>query len=292
MAFDTKKWLIDDLGFSAEDAEAMLPKFADRADKLEKGYLRQSDYSKSMNDVSKTQKALDDANAKLNGEMAEWAELTAAEQTKATALRERIEKSDARAFELEQKLTRVAEENGIDPKTLLGTEPAKPAPKAAEFDADGFSKTFDAKLGGIANYMLDLNAELPAIAQEHFELTGERLDTRAFIAGIKDDIKTGKTGNLDPVKRWEAQYQIPTKRSEKATKDIDQRIATARAEERQSVLSEQSLPNTQPRQGTHSPLFTATQATSGSVLKRPQPSQRMAGAVAALATGKYRKSAA
>ncbi len=77
MALDTLKWLTDELGFTADEAKELGPKFADRAEKIEKGYLRQSDYSKSMNDLKKTQDTLTAAEAKLNGEMAEWAQLTA-----------------------------------------------------------------------------------------------------------------------------------------------------------------------------------------------------------------------
>ncbi len=137
--------------------------------------------------------------------------------------------------------------------------------------------------------MMTLSADLPYIAQQHFELTGERLDTRAFIAGIKDDIASGKKGAvMDPVQRWEAQYQIPEKRQAQATAKYDADIKAAEDRGRTAALSEAALPNTGVRQGSHSPVFKTSNVNNGSILKRPQPSQRLGGAVGALATGKYR----
>ncbi len=242
MAFDTKKWLTEDLGFTADEADTLLPKFGDRADKIEKGYLRQADYSRSMNDLKTLEGQIAKNEAKLNADMAEWAEMTAGEQAASTKLKADIEAAQTRAYQLEQRLKRVAEENGIDPKTVLEGDPTPPKVKEpVAFDSKELEVRINTQLGGIATYMLDLNAELPAIAQEHFDLTGQRLDTRAFIAGIKADIKAGKTDNLDPVKRWEAEHQIPQKRIEKQNADIDTRIKAAREEGRTAGISEAAL---------------------------------------------------
>lgn len=290
MAFDTKAWLVEELGFSAEDAEAMLPKFSDRSDKIEKGILRQKEFSRKMNEfdakVAKTQAEIEATNAKLTQEMADWAELTSAEKAQAGDLREKLDASQERIFKLEQKLTRMAEDSGVDPKTVLpGGEATPPKKEAATsvFDPTPLQQ----QIGGVTEYMLSLTADLPAIAQEHFELTGERLDTRAFIAGIKNDLKHKKTDNLDPVKRWESQFEIPAKRTERSTKQRNDELEAAREEGRVAARSEAMLPNTRPvGQGT-SPVF-RTVGQGGSKLQRPQPSDRMAGARAALASGKYR----
>jgi len=290
MAFDTKAWLIDEMGFSAEDAEAMLPKFTDRAEKLEKGYLRQSDYSRNMNDFktksAKAQADLEEANRKLNADMAEWAELTSAEKAQAGNLREKLDESQERIFKLEQKLTRLAEDSGIDPKTVLpGGEatPPKKEPVVTAFDPQPVYE----RIGGLASYMLDLNADLPAIAQEHFELTGERLDTRAFINGLKADIKANKTDNLDPVKRWEAANDIPAKRAARQAEQRKAEIDAAREEGRVAARSEQMLPNTRPVGQGSSPVF--RQVVQGpSKLQRPQAIDKLAPARAALASGKYK----
>ncbi len=104
-----------------------------------------------------------------------------------------------------------------------------------------------------------------------------------FIDGIQKDIAAGKTDNIDPVKRWEGANNIPAKRVEaqaQATKDRETQI---RAEERAAVLSEQAIPG-QPRQGEHAPVF---KGLGESKLQRPQPGNRLSGAVSALATGRY-----
>src|SRR5216683_685470 len=178
MAFDVVKWLREDLGYTEDEAKDLAPKFADRADKLEKGQLRQADYSRVMNEgnakVKKLQDDLSAANERLIADMAEWAEQKSQDGNDTAALKKKVDDSEAAVFKLQQKLTRLAEDAGIDPKTVLEGEvipPKKEEPPT--FDPNPLIQ----QMGGIADYMLTLNAELPAIAQEHFELTGERLNT-------------------------------------------------------------------------------------------------------------------
>lgn len=286
---DLKAWLAD-LGFTKEEAEDLAPKFEGRRDKLAEMQMRQSDYDRRMNEgkseLAKTRDQLAAQEAKLNADMAEWAELTASEQAKAGDLRQAIDAREAKIFDLTQKLTRLAEDHGVDPKTVLGEEPPKEPAKPKE-PATVDLKPIEATISGVADYLLTLNAELPAIAEEHFRLTGQRLDTRAFVAGIKADLKANKTANLDPVKRWETQYEIPAKRQAAADAAIEERIVKARAEERAAVLSEQRLPDSGVGRGTSAPVF----KTGESKIQRPQPSQKGAGALAALTSHKYAKSA-
>ena len=283
MAFDVEKWLTDEMGFTAEEAKSLAPSFTSRSDKLEKGYLRQSDYSRQMNDLKKLEQQLADNNEKLNADMAEFATLTAGEQEQATALRRRIEQAEEKAFKLTQRIEAVAAEPGRDVKELLGE--IEPAPKPKKEEPAAFDpKPLQQQIGGVANYLLDLNAVIDDIADEHQRLTGQRFNRREFIAGIKADIAAGKTDNIDPVRRWEQKFDIPTKRTEAANKAVEDRIAAARAEERAAVLSEQALPG-EPRPGEHAPVF---RVGGESKVHRPQPGSRLTGAISALATGKYR----
>jgi hypothetical protein len=289
MAFDTKAWLTE-LKFNEDEIKDLMPRFSgEREALLEKNQLRLPEFSKKMNDLQKAQDAVAAAEAKLNGEMAEWAELTAAEKASAGDLRKKLDDSEARVFQLTQRATRLAEEAGVDPKTILGDGEPPVDPKLRKEPVTVDLDPLRHQIGGIADYMLTLNAELPAIAQEHFELTGKRLDTRAFIASIKADLKTGKktAEDLDPVRRWEAEFKIPELRATKATEERAKERAADRAEGRAAALSEAALPNTQTRPLTHSPAFRTVDGTK-SKLERPQPGQKMAGAIAALATGKYR----
>jgi chromosome segregation ATPase len=284
MGFNVQKWLTDEMGFTAEEAAALTPQFMDRSDRLEKGILRQSDYSRQMNDLKKLETQLAENNEKLNADLAEFATMTAGEQGEATKLRDRIEAAETKALHLTQKITRYAETNGIDVKEVLGdVEPVKKVEPVA-FDDKALRGDIRNQIGGVANYLLDLTAVVDDIADEHQRLTGQRFNRREFIAGIKADIAAGKTENIDPVKRWEAANNIPTLRTEAETKRQNDAIAAAKEEGRMAGLSERALPG-EGRPGENSPVF---KMGGESKLQRPQPGNRLAGAVSALATGRYR----
>ena len=284
---DVKKWLTDEMGFTADEIKdkGLDSLFETRAEKLDKGYLRLSDYSRNMDEVTKLKNQVTANNDKLTADMAEWADMTAAEKTKNGDLLKQIEEAKTKAYGLEQKLIRVAEENGIDPKTLIEAPVAKPVVKEpVAFDPQPIRD----QIGGVANYMLDLSANLPWIVAEHKRLTGQDLDTRAFVAGIKADLASSKKDAiLDPVKRWEVEFGIEAKRTEKSAAERAAELTHARAEERALVLSEQAVPGGSPRPGQHAPVFRTSNVAGGSKLQRPQPSDRLAGATAALATHKY-----
>ncbi len=284
MAFDVEDVLKSEWGLDGDDLKTVLGVLKPRADKIEKGYLRQSDYSRQMDEVKTLRQQIDDNSEKLNSDLAEFATLTASEQGEATKLRERIEAAETKAFQLTQKITRYAETNGLDVKEVLGdVEPVKKVEPVA-FDDKTLRNDVRNQIGGVASYLLDLNASIDDIAEEHQRLTGERFNRREFIAGIKADIAAGKTENIDPVKRWEAAHGIPQKRTEAATKQRETEIAAAKEEGRMAGLSERALPG-EGRPGEHAPVF---KGMGESKLQRPQPGNRLASAVSALATGRYR----
>jgi len=293
MAFDTKKWLVDELGFSDAEATELAPKFTeDRAKKLEGGFLRQADYSKRMNEfqneVKKTQKDLADANERLNNEMAAWAEMTSAEKAKATQQRVDLEKAQQDVLRLTQKITTVAEQAGIDPKTLLeGTTvtPPKTEDTKPPVDLSGYAKAGD--VGAVANMALRLPAQLAKIAREHQALTGKVLDEDVIIDEIQRRANTrGNTKSLDPKAVWEELNDVPALRETVAKKQYDEAIAAAEARGREAALTESSIPG-QPPAGKHSPVFSANRGAE-SKFQRPQPGTRLQGAIAALRTGKYK----
>jgi uncharacterized protein YoxC len=289
MAIDTKAWM-KSVGFSDEKIAQLLPEFEPVAEGLERSVMMRSDHSRELDRIRKLQEDLDAKNEKLTADIAEWAEMSSAEKAANGDLREKIEAAQTKVYDLTQKVTRLATDAGIDPKTILGDGTVDPPVKKQDPPAAFDPTPLQAQIGGIAEYMITLAGELPAIAEEHLRLTGERLDTRAFTNQIKADIATGKfkPGDLDPVTRWEKQFDIPAKRTAAAEKAVDDRIKAARAEERSAVLSEQALPGGGNRPGHTAPVFKTTSVGTGSKLQRPQPGARLAGAVSALATGKYR----
>jgi hypothetical protein len=186
-------------------------------------------------------------------------------------------------------MTRLAEEAGLDPKKALEGIDQTPPPKKDEPPPIDTSKFVGVdQLGHVSSYLFGLIAELPMLAQEHFELTGERLDTRALRAEIEKRSKD-KGANLDPRTLWEETYAIPQKRVEKAKKEREAEISAAEERGYKKALTESSLP-VPPSMGKNSPLLrTPDGKPRESILKRPQPEGAVHRAVAALETGKYRE---
>lgn len=292
MAFDLKAFY-KELGFTDEEASAVsavLDK-PERIAILEKNQLRQSDYSKAMNTLKGDQAKLADAQKRLDAEAAEWASLSASEKAASTELRDKLNASEQRVLALQQRVTKIATDTGLDvQKALEGIDQAPPKEPAKEQPVIDTSKLVGVEqFGSMSEYLFNLSVELPMLAQEHFELTGERLDTRALKAEIAKRATT-KGANLDPRAIWEETYQIPQKREAKATAAIDQRIKDAEARGYERARSEAALP-VPPSQGHRSPLLrTPDGQPRQSKLQRPQPENGVAAAAQALATGKYRQS--
>lgn len=291
MPFDVKKWLKDDLGFSDEEITAVAEKLEPKADALEKGYLRQSDYSKKMNDLQKAQGDLTTANDRLNHEMAEWAELQASGQEVTQKMRDDLEKSQAKVLQLEQRVKRVATDAGLDPaKALEGIDVVvkkDDPPPAPPVDLTGYAKAD--QVASVAQLALTLPATLLALAHEHQQLTGETLDAQRLVSELQSRAGTkGNQKSLDPRVIWEELHEIPAKREAKSKTTYDAAIAAAEQRGREAALSEAALPGGTTPVGRHAPVFQTAQGREGSVLKRPAPGTTVTTAAAALRSGKYR----
>jgi len=294
MALDVVKWLQEDMGFSADESKELAPKFTPKADAIEKGYLRQADYSKNMNELKTSQTALADANERLNAEMAEWATVQATGEKVTKKMRDDYEAAQLKVTQLTNRVTRLATDAGLDvTKALEGidqTPPKKPDEnQPAPVDLSGYVKRDD--LGGLANMALTLPAELQSIADEHFELTGKRLDTRTIVREIQARATTkNNQKSLDPREIWEAEHKIADLRSARDKKAHDDEIAAAVERGRQQAASEYATPGQAPA-GKHAPAFRVSPdgKPHESVLHRPQPGTSTNAAVAALRSGKYRQ---
>ena len=297
MAFDVKKWLVEEMKFSAAEADEMAPKFSgERVSVLERSQLSVSEIAAAKAELTKTQNEYTAANTRLNAEMAEWATLTAAEKAQATELQASLEAAKTRTVQLEHRLTTLATEHGVDPTALLeGTVkiPEKVAPAAAAVDMSRFVGVD--QFGPLMDFQLQLPANLQYIEREHFALTGEHLDTREIITEIRTRAQQ-KNANIDPVAIWEGKYDIPAKRvaQAKAKYDDEMKQAEARGEERGRTNAALPGPSSP---GRHAPIFgvkTNDGSIAGrtSVLKRPQPETGVRSAAAAFASHKYREKTA
>ena len=291
---DVKKWLMDEMGLSDEDATATAAKIkAENATKLETTIGTHASNLAAQAEIQKTQTALKKANDDLEAEMAEWATLSVKEKAEATELRTSLEAARVRATQLETRLTTLATQHGVDPKSLLEGATIVPEPKAKPVDPGEPDARYVPRdqFNSALEFNLDLPANLQYIRDEHFTLTGKHLDTREIVAKIKANARV-KGAPVDPIAIWEEQYKIPTLRTEKAQKDQEALIAAAEARGEERARSAQALPNAA-APGRHAVVFGQRNAEGTvqprtSALKRPQPGGTLSAAVSAIRSGKYR----
>lgn len=302
------KWMLEDLKISdAETAALEAVLTPERIKTLEDGHLRQSDYSRNMDQLKKDQLALTSAqtelgtaNERLNGEIAVWAE-TQAKGGELTAKQQKaLETAEANQLRLTQLVRSLATAAGQDPeKALEGitvTPPARVDDKTtvpAGFDPNEYlPRDAGARL---ATLSLALATTVPALVHEHFTLTGETLDTEAIGKEIIARIQTaGNKKSTDVREVWMELHGIGDKRTAAAQKKQDDLIAAAEARGRTAALSEVNLP------GPHAhipgrPQSTVMKSFTGpehkSAINRPAPGGTVSAAVSAFRSGKYRPAA-
>lgn len=316
MALDLKNWLTE-AGVPADKIDTIVASGAfttEVVSNIEKGYLRQSDYSKQMDALQKKQTELDAANERLNEEMLAIAEARNAGEPITAQMRKDLADARAEVTRLQTVVTSRATELGLDPKDVLGevTPPKREDPVQPTVDLKGYVKDADVNkaLGNTLAYSMDVMGELDAIKDEHFELTGKRLSTKDILAEVRarasDPNNVNKDGTykrpVDVRAIWEEKHNIPTVRSEKAKAQHDQEIKEAEERGAQRVRSEGALPGEQPT-GRHSPVLTRLQQSAekskaaGDAETRhappPRGSQaaqhdRVGAAASAFRSGKYR----
>lgn len=298
MALDVLKWLTDDLKVAgtAEELGAIATKLTPAAAEIEKGYLRQADFSRKQDELSVAQTKLDGANQRLEAEIAEWATLQANGEQVTKKQREDFEKAQADVLRLQQAVRRMATDAGLDPeKALEGLNVVvKPSHEPlAPPDLSGYVKAGDlnSQLGALASMAVKLPGIFAKISREHRGLTGQDVDELAITAELERRANTkGNQKSLDPVAIWEELHDIPTKRTAAGKKRHDEEIAAAEQRGEERALSQMATPGPQMPQGRHAPVFQRQDGKAReSVLKRPQPGSTHNVAVAALRTGKYRQ---
>ena len=292
MAFDIKKFLTDDLGLTGDDLALVETKLAPKASVIEAGYLRQADYSAKMNEVGTLQKAVTDKDAALAAEAVEWSKLTAAEKLASAGLRDSLNKKEAEALALRQKLEAVATEAGLDPVKLLADIAAAPAPKKdAAAEIPGFDPSqyvTKEQYQGLVATAVRLPAMLQTLAREHKQVTGEDLDTEQIVAELENRAHTPRNQkSLNVRDIWMETHGIAEKQAAKSKAEYDAAIKAAEERGAMTARTEGAIPTSGTPRGQHSPAFTHGRP-SESVLKRPQPGEGHRSAVSAFTSGKYR----
>lgn len=298
MSLDVKKWLMEDMGFSADEAEKMAPAFAgERATKLEAGYVgpnEKASIAAARTEIASKQTALQAAEEKLNRDILDWAALSDAEKAKATTLQESLNAREQEVLQMRQRLTAVAEQAGIDPATVLpkSEAPKREEPKVNPIDTSKFVDRD--QFSTLSAYNLEVATALPFIAQEHFDLTGKRLDTREILAEIRQ--RAGqKNAVMDPVKIWEEKYGIPAIRDTRAAEARQAEITAAEARGEERARTAMSIPGSDGTSHSRrpSPVLHPVRGNDGqmharqAVLKRPSANDTVMRAAGAFRSGKY-----
>lgn len=291
-----KAFLKDDVGFSDEQLAGMN---AAQLNKLADAVMRQQDYDSAMNtgkaELAAAQKKLDDANAALNAEMAEWATIQSQGGQITAKMQKDLEAAQAKVAALTARVTHVATQAGIDPKTALdGLETVTPSPAPAPTpgaapDLAGYVKLedFNRGYGELAQAALRLPAAFARIQREHTQLFGAPVDEQSIIDEIQSRASTrGNKKSLDPIVIWEEQHKVADKRAEVEAAKRQAEITAAEQRGREAALSEINVPGNHTPTGRHAPVFGAERK---SVLQRPQPQSTTNAAAAALRSGKYRQ---
>ncbi len=301
MAIDVRKWLKDDMGFpDAEITPELVALWEPRAPKIEQGYKRQSDYSRSMDEVTAARTELAAANERLQQEMVEWGSLTAAEKAANQTLQADLLKSQQESQRLTLAVNQLAARAGVDPTTIL-TSPVTTTPTVVTPPANMATTEHLQSLGGQLNAIAEMALTLPVtmsmIAAEHLTLTGKTLDQRAIIAEIKSRAAHNQQyakqpamhKSLNPEDIWNEQHGIAALRTEAATKAHDAEIAAAEERGRVAARTEALMPGSNTPTAHHSKVFNRPDGTvRTSVLARPMPGQTANQAAAAFASGRYR----
>lgn len=302
MALDLKAWLIEQ-GVKPADVDTIVPVLAPAADNIEKSTLRQADYSTKLNALQAKQTELDAANDRLNAEMLEFSEARAAGEPITEKMRQDLAKAQGEVTRLQSIITTKATELNLDPKSIIGEVPAAPAkPAQPEIDLSGYVKADDVngRLGRFADYMMMLPAELQDIANEHFDLTGKRLSTKAIMEEVKRRAsdKSNFDANGQPKKPidaraiWEERENIPQLRQTKQQEAHAAEIKAAEDRGYERRATEQSLPGHE-APGRHAVVFKRPEGSEPKLQRGTPVAQenRITRAASAFASGKYRQKA-
>lgn len=210
------------------------------------GVLRQSDYSRRMNEVQAAQKKAEEI-VKQNDAWRKEA------QAKVDAATSALDNERTTRSQYEKKLKAISEEYGIEVAELKAaakedTTPVPAGKKAISYEE--FSQT--------TTDSLRVQALLVNLANEHQALFGKTLDVSEI---VDKSLETGK-----PVRAvWEEMHSVSAKKQELQDKDRTAWEERIRREEREKVLSERTLPGA--RTDTPQPaivaMTAATRAASG-----------------------------
>lgn len=245
---DKKALIKESLGAAVAQAPELETEFHN-------GYLRQQDYSKNMNGLTTQKAALEEEFRKKDVALEAYKNTlvtTGGKMNKrAETMQRQRDAALARLQDVGSKLTKAAEENGLDLEELgidltlpvsAAADPAnknkKAAPVVDDNDSDDKPNYVTAEQLGteLVQYPV-ISAQINDAIAEFEELTGKRVRNATEI--VTEAVNLAKSGK--PVKLSDFladKLELPKLRTERATKETAEREETIRREERQKTTSE------------------------------------------------------
>ena len=257
--FDLKAWL-GDLAtkgqLSAEDVALLEGKLnkPEVVAALEGGQLRQADYDRTMNKLKADHKTAMDGVVGLQTELTGWRTEAQGKLDKAMG---DLQARDTTIAQYQARVTQIATDYGLDLNTLMPAAAAAPNPTASPAPSaspnpaanEGFRK-FQEDFDKAKQIFPLLPAELHDLSVEHQELYGKPLSKSLEL--VSTALKEGRS--VRDV--WAEQYKVEDRRKEITLQAQQQHDAEIRADERNKVLSEASVPTFRP-DAPRSPIFSA-----------------------------------
>lgn len=208
------------------ELEKALSDVGEFADELDRGYMRQSDYSRKQDELRKRQETLEE-NWRIANE-----EYVQALQERDEAVADR-DSTAAEKAEAQKKL-----------------QDAEAKMKASEVDTSKFvsKEDFEKEQRKIAAAQTAYFGEVLEIGDEHRELFGNRVNSRQL---IQEAIAAGKS----PREFWEEKYNVKAKRDEISKTADEKRMADAEKRGYEKRLAEEANPNLREPDSSKNPFY-------------------------------------
>lgn len=288
--FDLQAWL-KDLELSDDERKVLETVLAKEpvSKKIGESFLRQSDYSRRMNELSDEKKQIEahlqqkltelDAHEKGLVEWKGTADKTLAQREK------EVQRLNSELESTKNAMSKIQQDYGIE---ISGYTQANPNPVPTKtFDDSvlgGYVKRddFQKAVQDVSRYP-ELTGELMDMAAEHYELFGKRLPS---VRKLVESAVSQKKGIREA---WAQEYKVEEKRAEMAKKSHDDELERVRQETEARVRSELKAPAMRPNAAR--PLVLSDSLKGRQIQTGPASDQNtINAALEAYSSGKYTES--
>lgn len=252
MPVDVEK-VIAETGLTGEDAERFKAMTAANP-KLAEGFLRQSEFSRQMNDLTPAQQRVKDREAELDAQAEALAKWKVGQEGELTATREALANHEREVLETRQAAEKALRDAGLEPGEHLKVTPktTRVEPKQPVVGAPNGASREDVGLMGLN--AISAAAQLQKLSAEHAKLfPGNEFDPEELVQQTADEAKKGNP-NATLRGTWERLNKVPERRVELTNADIERRIKAAKDEGFAEAKTQMALGNGRPGEPTEGVL--------------------------------------